>query len=26
VQAAVDAVPEGNPQHLVIRIIAGNYV
>lgn len=26
VQAAVDAVPDDNPQHLVIRIVAGNYV
>lgn len=26
VQAAVNAVPDGNPQHLVIRIFAGNYV
>lgn len=26
VQAAVNAVPDGNPQHLVIRIVAGNYV
>lgn len=26
VQAAVNAVPDGNPQRLVIRIFAGNYV
>lgn len=26
VQAAVNAVPDGNPEHLVIRIFAGNYV